>query len=49
MPPKAEGGGKASVSNDAFLAACIKHAKEKVNVNFEALSKEVGMSVGGAA
>lgn len=47
MPPKAEG--KATMSNDAFLASCIKHAKEKVNPNFETLAKEVGMSTGGAA
>lgn len=47
MPPKADG--KVPVSNDAFLAACIKHAKEKVSPNFETLAKEVGMSTGGAA
>ena len=49
MAPKTEGGVKATVSNDAFLAACIKHAKEKLCVNFESLSKEIGMSTGGAA
>ncbi|KIV91334.1 hypothetical protein PV10_05882 [Exophiala mesophila] len=43
MPPKT------TVSPDAFLAACIKHAKEKVVVNFDALAQEVGMSSGGAA
>lgn len=43
MPPKT------AVSPDAFLAACIKHAKEKVVVNFDALAQEVGMSSGGAA
>ncbi len=37
------------VSNEAFLAACIKHAKEKVIVDFDALAKELGLSKGGAA
>jgi hypothetical protein len=52
MPPKANGaaktGPKGTVSNDAFLAACIKHAKEKVNVDFAGLAKELNMSKGGA-
>ncbi|OAL35530.1 hypothetical protein AYO20_05149 [Fonsecaea nubica] len=37
------------VGNEAFLAACIKYAKEKVTVDFEALAKELKMSKGGAA
>ncbi|KIW27289.1 uncharacterized protein PV07_07041 [Cladophialophora immunda] len=35
--------------NEAFLAACIKYAKEKVTVDFEALANELKMSKGGAA
>ncbi|OAP61147.1 hypothetical protein AYL99_03348 [Fonsecaea erecta] len=38
-----------TTSNAVFLAACIKYAKEKIVVDFEALSKELGMSKGGAA
>jgi len=49
MPPKAEGSSKAAVSNDAFLAACIKHANQKLSVNFETLAASIGMSTGGAA
>lgn len=41
MPPKA--------SDEQFLAACIKHAKTKVDVDFDALAADIGMSVGGAA
>jgi hypothetical protein len=52
MPPKANGGAKTgakpAVSNDTFLAACIKHAKEKVSVDFAGLAQELGMSKGGA-
>ena len=46
MPPKA--GPKAKVSTEHFLAACIKHAKEKVNVDYDALAADIGMSAGGA-
>lgn len=49
MPPKATVGTKAAISNDVFLAACIKHAKEKINVDFDSLAKELGMSRGGAS
>lgn len=35
-------------NNDAFLVACIKHSREKISVNFDTLSKELGMSSGGA-
>lgn len=49
MPPKADGVGKSVVSNDAFLATCIKHAKERLVVNFETLSQELKMSSGGAS
>ncbi|EXJ79994.1 hypothetical protein A1O3_08280 [Capronia epimyces CBS 606.96] len=48
MPPKADGG-KAVMSNDTFLAACIKHGKEKLAVNFDTLAKDLNMSAGGAA
>lgn len=41
--------GKAVTTNEAFLAACIKHAKEKVVVDFDSLATELGMSKGGAA
>ncbi|EXJ72267.1 uncharacterized protein A1O5_04771 [Cladophialophora psammophila CBS 110553] len=37
------------ISNEAFLAACIKYAKEKVTVDFDALAKELDMSKGGAS
>lgn len=40
--------GKAKLSNEEFLAACIKCAKEKVSVDFDALAKLTGMSSGGA-
>ncbi|ETN40344.1 uncharacterized protein HMPREF1541_04621 [Cyphellophora europaea CBS 101466] len=43
MPPKT------SLTNDQFLAACIKHAKTKVEVNFDTLAPEIGMSKGGAS
>lgn len=46
MPPKVAPG--RAVSNDAFLAACIKHAKDKLVVDFDSLAKELGMSKGGA-
>ncbi|KIW97205.1 uncharacterized protein Z519_02597 [Cladophialophora bantiana CBS 173.52] len=39
----------APISNEAFLAACIKYAKEKVTVDFDALAKELDMSKGGAS
>ncbi|EXJ83811.1 hypothetical protein A1O1_07438 [Capronia coronata CBS 617.96] len=48
MPPKADGG-KAVVSNDTFLVACIKHGKDKLSVNFDTLAKDLNMSAGGAA
>ena len=52
MTPKTEGTArkaKVTMASDAFLAACIKHAKEKLIVDFDALAKDIGMSVGGAA
>lgn len=49
MAPKGEGSGKAAMSNEAFLSACIKHGKEKLSVNFDTLAEELKMSAGGAA
>lgn len=47
VPKPRQSAGK--FNNTEFLAACIKHSKEKVRVNFESLAKDVGMSTGGAA
>jgi hypothetical protein len=40
MPPKQD--------NDEFLATCFRNLKEKPQVDFDGVSKESGMSVGGA-
>jgi hypothetical protein len=44
MPPKAEAGS----GSEAFLAACVKCAKAKLEVDFDAVAKATGMSKGGA-
>jgi hypothetical protein len=48
MPPKADRTNGA-LSNAEFLMACIRNGKEKLNVDFEGLAKQTGMSTGGAA
>ncbi|KAJ9634105.1 hypothetical protein H2204_006436 [Knufia peltigerae] len=47
-PQGSKTGPKSTMDNDAFLARCIKHSKEKINVDWEAFSRDTGMSVGGA-
>lgn len=44
MPPKAEAG----AGSDAFLVACIKCSKAKLEVDFDAVAKATGLSKGGA-
>ncbi len=41
-------GAQAKMSQDEFLSKCIKHAKEKLNVNWVAFAAETGMSADGA-
>jgi len=48
MPPKADKTNGA-LGNAEFLIACIRNLKEKLNVDFDGLAKETGMSTGGAA
>ena len=42
-------GAKAIMSPDAFLAACIKHAKDRLVVDFDKVAEDIGMSKGGAS
>ena len=42
-------GPKAIMSNDAFLASCIKYAKDRLVVDFEKVAEDTGMSKGGAS
>jgi hypothetical protein len=36
------------MNNDDFLSKCIKHAKEKLNVNWATFAADTGMSADGA-
>ena len=48
MPPKGAAGAKVGLSQDEFLAACFKCAKEKILVDYDKLAGLTGMSKGGA-
>lgn len=37
-----------AIEADAFLAACFRSTKEKIDVDFEKVAVETGMSAGGA-
>lgn len=37
----------ASVEQDAFLACCIRHCKEKPQIDFKEVAHELGLSEGG--
>ncbi|KIW70951.1 hypothetical protein PV04_03178 [Phialophora macrospora] len=52
MAPNTEATGrkaKPSTGGEVFLKACIKYAKEKPSIDYDAVAQETGMSVGGAA
>lgn len=40
--------GKVTATNDEFLAVCFKNLKEKPAVDFNAVARDLGLSVGGA-
>jgi hypothetical protein len=40
--------GPVKMNNDDFLSKCIKHSKEKLNVNWAAFAADTGMSADGA-
>ena len=40
--------GQAGLTQDEFLSKCIKHGKEKLNVNWDTFAADTGMSAGGA-
>ena len=48
MPPKAAAAAKVGLSQDEFLAAAFKCAKEKITLDYDKLAALTGMSKGGA-
>ncbi|KIW16644.1 hypothetical protein PV08_03832 [Exophiala spinifera] len=47
-PQESKAAPKPPMTNEAFLVKCIKHSKDKLNVDWDEFAKDTGMSVGGA-